>query len=222
MSRSDLIPPSPDEGDYAQNQAGDGADSMQGSDPVTIFADWLGAARKSEPHDANAMTLATVDSDGLPDARMVLLKDFGADGFVFYTNAQSAKGRQLAADPRAALCFHWKSLRRQVRVRGAVSDVSDAEADAYFASRARDARIGAWASQQSDTVESREALKQAVAQAAEKFAGTDVPRPPYWNGFRLSPVQIEFWRDGKFRLHDRIEFRRDDAKNAWSRRRLYP
>ncbi len=190
------------------------------SDPIPLFAAWLGEAERSEPNDPNAMALATVDSDGLPDVRMVLLKDFGEDGFVFYTNRESAKGRELAAHPKAALCFHWKSLERQVRVRGTVTAVSDADADTYFASRARQSRIGAWASQQSRPLASRAALEEAAQDYAAKFGDGDIPRPAYWSGFRLDPVEIEFWQAGQFRLHDRVVFRRKG--DGWEKTRLYP
>ena len=177
-------------------------------------------AEASEPNDPNAMALATVDENGLPDVRMVLLKGADERGFVFYTNTESAKGVELATTPKAALVLHWKSLRRQVRVRGPVTRVSDAEADAYFASRPRDSRIGAWASQQSRPLESRAAFEAAIAEIDARFAGGDVPRPAYWTGFRVAPVQIEFWRDRPFRLHDRIRFVR--AGEGWERTRLFP
>ena len=195
-------------------------DSLDAVDPFSLFAEWLQAASASEPNDPNAMALATVDEDGLPDVRMVLLKGFDPEGFVFYTNLESAKGRQLAAVPRAALCFHWKSLRRQVRIRGPVQPVSAAEADAYFDSRPQLSRIGAWASQQSRPLESRFALEKAVAVQTARFAGRRIPRPPHWSGFRLAPSQLEFWRDGAFRLHDRVRFTRVDG--GWGRARLYP
>jgi len=189
-------------------------------DPFPLFAEWLGEAEKSEINDPNGMALATVDPDGLPNVRMVLLKEHGPDGFVFYTNYQSAKGRELLASGKAALLFHWKSLRRQVRVRGTITEVTAAEADAYFASRARGSRIGAWASQQSRPLESRFALEKAVAAYTAKFGVGAIPRPDYWSGFRLTPVEIEFWKDGAFRLHDRVKFVR--AGEGWETSRLYP
>jgi pyridoxamine 5'-phosphate oxidase len=190
------------------------------AEPFRLFAEWLGEAEASEPNDPNAMALATVDGDGMPNVRMVLLKGLDGGGFVFFTNYESAKGGELLASRKAALCFHWKSLRRQIRVRGPVEEVSKAEADAYFATRARGSRIGAWASQQSRPLESRFALEKAVASYAAKFAIGEIPRPDYWSGFRLIPVEIEFWRDREFRLHDRIQFRR--AGDGWVKTRLYP
>ena len=195
-------------------------DSSQAVDPIALFGEWLAMARESELNDPNAMALATVDETGLPDARMVLLKDFDAAGFVFFTNYESAKGRQILANPKAALCFHWKSLRKQVRVRGSVSEVSAGEADAYFASRPRGSRIGAWASQQSRPLESRFALEKAVAAYTARHAIGEIPRPDYWSGFRVAPEQMEFWSDGAFRLHDRQQFIRDGA--GWRTSRLYP
>lgn len=197
-------------------------DFTQAEDPFALFAGWLDEARASEPNDPNGMALSTVDGDGLPNVRMVLLKDYSPDGFVFYTNTQSQKGEELTGQPRAAALFHWKSLRRQVRVRGPVSLVPDAEADAYFQSRPRDSRIGAWASQQSRPLESRFALEKAVASYALKFGVGEIPRPPHWTGFRIAPVYIEFWCDGAFRLHDRIVFRRAAPGEAWAKTRLYP
>ncbi len=199
-----------------------GGDFTQAQDPFDLFAQWFEDAKASEPNDPDAMALATVDADGLPDVRMVLLKEASPRGFVFYTNAESAKGRELAAAMKAAVVMHWKSLRRQVRLRGAVEPVSEAEADAYFASRARDSRIGAWASQQSRPLESRFALEKAVAKYALKYAVGEIPRPSYWTGYRIVPTQIEFWSDGAFRLHDRVVFRRTDAAAPWTRERLYP
>jgi len=191
-------------------------------DPFALFGAWMADAEASEINDPNAMALATVDASGMPDVRMVLLKEATPEGFVFYTNLQSAKGGQLAATPKAALCFHWKSLRRQVRVRGPVTPVSAAEADAYYASRAFGSRIGAWASQQSRPLESRFALEKAVARYTAQYASGQVPRPPHWSGYRLTPLEIEFWRDRRFRLHDRFVFRRDGADAPWTRERLYP
>lgn len=191
-------------------------------DPVRLFHEWMEKARGSEPNDPNAVALATADADGFPDVRMVLLKDADERGFVFYTNLESAKGRELAANPRAALCFHWKSLKRQVRVRGPVSPVSAEEADAYFASRARDSQIGAWASRQSRPLEGRFELEREVARYTAKFGLGKVPRPPHWSGFRLAPIRIEFWRDRPFRLHDRLVFERERPEGAWRTMRLFP
>ncbi|MFC0218345.1 pyridoxamine 5'-phosphate oxidase [Pseudochelatococcus lubricantis] len=200
-------------------------DFFSREDPFALFSDWLKEAETSEINDPNAMTLATVDADGLPDARMVLLKSFDSQGFVFFTNEESAKGRQLAAVAKAALLFHWKSLRRQVRVRGIVEWVSEAESDAYYASRPRGSRIGAWASQQSRPLESRFALEKAVAGYAAKYAIGDIPRPAYWHGYRVRPLAIEFWHDRPFRLHERVRFARDTADAAaggWHKTQLYP
>ncbi|MFZ2099002.1 MAG: pyridoxamine 5'-phosphate oxidase [Oricola sp.] len=191
-------------------------------DPFALFGEWLEEAGKSEINDPNALSLATVDADGLPNVRMVLLKEFDERGFVFYTNFESQKGEEILASRKAAMCFHWKSLRRQVRVRGPVTIVSDEEADAYFASRARASRIGAWASKQSRPLESRFALEKEVARYTAKYPLGEVPRPPYWSGFRISPVYIEFWKDGAFRLHDRAIFRRDGEGEPWTKTRFYP
>ncbi len=192
------------------------------SEPFLLFRTWFDEAQASEPNDPNAMALATVDPEGLPDVRMVLMKGFDEDGVVFYTNTESAKGRELAATPKAAVVFHWKSLRRQVRFRGPVEQVSAEEADAYFQSRPRDSRIGAWASQQSRPLESRFALEKAVAGYAAQYAIGEVPRPPYWTGFRIRPVSIEFWQDRPFRLHDRVQFLRSAPDASWTKARLYP
>lgn len=192
------------------------------TEPFQLFADWLEEARATEPNDPTAMSVATVDGDGLPNVRMTLLKGFDERGFVFYTNFESQKGIEILASRKAALGFHWKSLRRQVRLRGPVEVVSGEEADAYYKSRPRDSRIGAWASKQSRPLESRFALEKAVAKYAAKYAIGDVPRPPHWSGFRVKPVYIEFWKDGAFRLHDRMVFQRDGDGDAWSKTRLYP
>lgn len=202
-------------------------DFTAADEPFALFASWLRDAEASEPNDPNAMALATVDGDGLPNVRMVLLKgvdssETASRGFVFYTNYESAKGCELLAARKAALCFHWKSLRRQVRVRGVVSTVDDAEADAYFASRARGSRLGAWASAQSRPLESRFALEKAVAAVTARYVVGEIPRPPHWSGFRVTPVEIEFWHDRPFRLHDRLVFRRSSPDAAWTTVRLYP
>jgi pyridoxamine 5'-phosphate oxidase len=221
VSGDDLIPPSPK---YQAGGAagGDDAGLFVETEPLALFERWFKEAREKEPSDPNAMTLATADASGCPDARMVLLKGFDRSGFVFYSNAESAKGRQLEANPAAALCFHWKSLRRQVRIRGPVSQVSDAEADAYFQSRDRGARIGAWASAQSRPLEEPMALEKRVAEMTLKFGLGETPRPPFWRGWRLSPLSVEFWRDRPFRLHDRLLFVRESASAPWSKQRLYP
>jgi pyridoxamine 5'-phosphate oxidase len=208
---------------YSGPQAGDFA---QAAEPFALFEAWFAEATAHEPNDANAFALATVDATGLPNVRMVLLKGLDAAdhperGFVFYTNFESAKGVELLASRQAALNFHWKSLRRQVRIRGPVSVVGEAEADAYFATRPRGSRLGAWASQQSRPLESRFALEKAVALVTAKYPVGEIPRPPYWSGFRVIPLQIEFWHDRPFRLHDRVVFSRN-AKGGWDKTRLYP
>jgi len=190
-------------------------------DPFALFGTWQDDAVETEPNDPTAMAVATVDASGLPDIRMVLLKGWDERGFVFYTNFESAKGRELAAHPSAAALFHWKTRRRQVRIRGPVEVVTAAEADAYFASRPRGSRIGAWASLQSRPLASRATLEAAVADV-EAIYPDDVPRPPHWSGFRIRPLQIEFWSDGAHRLHDRILFARDELGAAWTKTRLYP
>ena len=200
--------------------SGDFADEVD--EPLRLFAAWFAEAKRAEPVNPDAMALATVDADGLPNARMVLLKGFDERGFVFYTNLDSVKGHELAGAPKAALTFYWKTLARQVRTRGTVEPVSAPEADAYFATRSRMAQIGAWASKQSAALESRLAFEKAVARYTAKFAVGAVPRPPYWSGYRVNPLEIEFWHERPFRLHDRIVFRRADANTPWSKTRLYP
>lgn len=190
--------------------------------PFQLFDKWMVEAGKHEPNDPNAMALATVDADGLPNVRMVLLKGVQDGVFTFFTNLESAKGRELEANPKAALCFHWKSLRRQIRLRGPVMPASDEEADTYFATRPRGSRIGAWASQQSRPLESRFAFEKAIAKFTAKFGVGDVPRPPYWSGFSMTPVEMEFWHDRPYRLHDRIVFRRASADEPWTKDRLFP
>ena len=191
-------------------------------DPIAAFDGWLQEAAASEPNDPNAMSLATVGADGMPNARMVLLKGHDARGFVFYTNLESQKGGELADKAQAALCFHWKSLHRQVRVQGPISAVSDAEADAYFNSRGRQSRIGAWASQQSRPLANRAELEGVFAKIDAQYPDEDIPRPPHWSGRRITPLRIEFWQDGDHRLHDRLVFKRASAEAAWETERLYP
>jgi pyridoxamine 5'-phosphate oxidase len=195
-------------------------DFTEAEEPFRLFAAWLEDATRMEPNDPNGVALATVDADGMPDVRMVLLKGFDEAGFVFYTNLESAKGKEILGSMKAAMCFYWKSLRRQVRIRGSVEIVSDAEADAYYATRPRGSRIGAWASKQSRPLESRFALEKAVAEYTLKFAVGDIPRPDCWSGFRIKPQSIEFWADRPFRLHDRVVFTR--AGRGWAKTRLYP
>ena len=195
-------------------------DFTEANEPYSLFEAWLAEAAKSEPNDPNGMALATVDQDGLPNIRIVLLKGHDERGFVFYTNFESAKGREILASMKAGLLFHWKSLRRQVRIRGIVEVVTDAEADEYYASRPRLSRIGAWASKQSRPLESRFALEKAVAEFTARHPIGEIPRPAHWSGFRIKPVEIEFWKDGAFRLHDRIKFEAIDG--GWNKTRLYP
>lgn len=194
----------------------------QTTNPLELFGTWYAEAGKSEPNDPSAMALATVGPDGTPAVRMVLLKDYDADGFVFYTNYESRKGQQLLGHPKAALLFHWKSLRRQVRLEGPISQTTAEEADAYFASRERGSQLGAWASEQSRPLESRFALEKRVAEITARYIVGKVPRPPHWSGFRLQPTLIEFWQDGAFRLHDRLEYRRGSPGEPWTTRTLYP
>ena len=198
------------------------SDFPEADEPLALFESWMSEAKASEINDPNGMALASTDADGMPNVRMVLLKAFDARGFVFYTNTQSQKGNEILGSMKAAALFHWKSLRRQVRLRGPVELVSDAEADAYFQSRPRDSRIGAWASQQSRPLESRFALEKAAAHYAAKYAIGAIPRPPHWTGIRIMPTSIEFWKDGAFRLHDRVVFWRPEPSGDWTKTRLYP
>jgi len=221
MTEETLIPASPSEDEYVRQvtQAAP-LPLLPENDPLALFAEWLAEAGKKEPNDPNAVAVSTVDAEGMPDSRMVLLKDFDARGFVFYTNTQSAKGVELTGQPKAALLFHWKSLRRQVRIRGVVEPVSAAEADAYFASRARHSQLGAWASDQSQPLPDRLALEKRVAEMGLKFGLGKVPRPPHWSGYRVVPQVIEFWRDRPFRLHERLVYQRDGK--SWGTVRLFP
>jgi pyridoxamine 5'-phosphate oxidase len=197
-------------------------DFTEADEPLRLFVAWFEEAAKSEPALPEAMALSTVDAAGMPNVRMVLMKAFDERGFVFYTNVESQKGRELDATRKGALLFHWKSLNRQVRLRGEIERVDDATADAYFATRPRLAQIGAWASRQSAPLESRMAFEKAVALATARFAIGTIPRPPYWTGYRLQPLIMEFWHDRPYRLHDRVEFRRSGRDAPWSKTRLYP
>ncbi len=219
-----VIPPTPSAEEYAKAVAASADDPtlFATTDPFALFAEWLAEARKTEPNDSNAMALATADAHGAPDVRMVLLKDVSKDGFVFFSNAESRKGQQLGVNAQAALCFHWKSLRRQVRVSGRVDSASEEEADAYFATRAKDSQIGAWASEQSRPMEGRFALEKRIAMFAARYGLVKTPRPPQWRGWRVVPTRIEFWRDRPFRLHDRLEFTRSGPGQGWTTQRLYP
>ena len=192
------------------------------TDPFALFQSWMKEAEGVEPSDPNAMALATADADGVPNVRMVLLKGVDASGFVFYSNADSIKGAELALNPRAAINFHWKTLRKAVRAQGTVTRVGDAEADAYFATRPKDSQIGAWASPQSRPMEGRFVFEKRLAEYGVKYALTKVPRPPYWTGWRITPLRIEFWRDRPFRLHDRLVYVRESAATSWRTERLFP
>jgi pyridoxamine 5'-phosphate oxidase len=221
LSGDDLIPPSPKYDPDAAPPPDDAALFAE-NEPFQLFERWFKEAKEQEPRDPNAMALSTVDAQGFPDVRMVLLKSADRQGFVFYTNAESAKGRQLEANARAAIVLYWKSLNRQIRVRGIIEHVSDAEADAYFQSRDRGARLGAWASEQSRPLPDRLALEKRIAEFALKYGVGEVPRPAHWRGYRLKPLAIEFWRDRPFRLHDRLVFTRDEPGAEWSKARLFP
>ncbi len=199
-----------------------GGDFTEAAEPFRLFGEWFAEGKRAEPVNPDAMALATVDADGLPNVRMVLLKGFDERGFVFYTNLGSVKAHELDGAPRAALTFYWKTLQRQIRVRGSVEPVSAAEADAYFATRSRMAQIGAWASKQSTALESRMAFEKAIARFTAKFGICTVPRPDFWSGYRVAPVEIEFWQERLYRLHDRIVFRRADMTVPWTKTRLYP
>jgi len=206
-----------------QSQTNDPQDNALKDKPFSLFHQWFAEAKASEPSLPEAMSLATVDESGLPNTRLVLLKGYGPSGFVFYTNAESQKGIELAQNPKAALCFHWKSLKRQVRLRGMVEVVSEEEADVYFASRAKDSQIGAWASKQSRVLAGRFELEAEVAKFAAKYALKSVDRPPFWKGYRLLPIEMEFWQERSFRLHDRWLFRRTTpSETDWTEERLYP
>lgn len=214
--------------DTKQESTPPAADFLNAEDPFGLFNNWFADANEHEPNDPNAMALATVDQNGLPNLRMVLLKgldntDVPGRGFVFYTNLTSAKGVEIIASKRAALLFHWKSLRRQIRIRGTVTQVADTEADEYFATRPHLSQVGAWASDQSSQLPNRKVLEDAVASQTERFGDGPVPRPQHWSGFRLEPLEIEFWHDRPYRLHDRLVFRRDSTSTpTWSRSYLYP
>jgi len=218
MSAKADIPPSPTAREHESVRRPKA--KFDADDPFALFAQWFEEAKKSEPADPHAAALATAGEDGAPDVRTVLIRSVDSRGFVFYTNTRSAKGRQMAANPAAALCFYWKSLGRQVRVRGPVGKVSPEEADDYFAARARGSQIGAWASDQSEVLASRAALEERIEQVDAKYDGEEVPRPSHWTGYRLAPRALEFWAEGPYRLHDRMLFAREEG--AWNRTRLYP
>lgn len=217
---TDSIPGSPTATDYLADNSDRDLSWIEATDPIALFDEWLAKAGETEANDPNAMSLATVDADGQPDVRIVLLKGLSEEGFAFYTNSESEKGQQLAATPKAALCFHWKSQRRQVRVRGRVEEVGAEKSDAYFANRARGSRLSAWASDQSRPVEDRDTLIAEMDATEARFEGEAVPRPPHWFGYRVVPDAIEFWQDGAFRIHDRILFTRKGE--GWTKTRLYP
>lgn len=223
-----VIPPSPSKDDYTKGEDYQNVDAKNAveifnrDNPFELFTDWMAEARAAELNDSNAMSLATVDTHGLPDVRMVLLKGVDERGFVFYTHEDSHKGQQLKASGKAALCFHWKSLRRQIRVRGAVVAVKGQEADDYFKSRARGSQLGAWSSDQSQPVKTRADIEARVSATEQRFGEGDIPRPDFWYGWRIVPIQIEFWRDRPFRLHDRMVFNRESENQPWTTGRLFP
>ncbi|MEL6686089.1 MAG: pyridoxamine 5'-phosphate oxidase [Pseudomonadota bacterium] len=218
---TDSIPGTPTATDYLADNSDRDLSWIDVSDPIALFDDWLARAGETEANDPNAMALATVDAGGQPDVRIVLLKGLSENGFAFYTNSESAKGEQLGEVSKAALCFHWKTQRRQVRVRGRVEEVGSEDSDAYFANRARGSRLSAWASDQSRPVEDRDTLIAEMDATEARFEGQDVPRPPHWIGYRVVPYAIEFWQDGAFRIHDRILYTRD-GDESWTKTRLYP
>lgn len=221
MPQDTIIPQTPSDEHYRVDQ--DQGDVFTSDDPFDLFRSWLAIAKQTEINDPNAMSLATVDADGAPDVRVVLLKDLTEDGFTFFTNNTSAKGRQIATRPKAALAFHWKSIRRQIRIRGSVHAVSDEAADAYFATRAKGAQIGAWASDQSAPMATPDALTREIEIAEQRFGAGPAPRPPHWSGYCVAPQSIEFWVNRPFRLHDRLLFERDRSNSAgWTTSRLYP
>lgn len=217
-----VIPPTPTDAEYAKRAARPDHKMFAVDDPISFFEQWLVEAGKTEANDPNAMTLSTVDTTGLPDSRVVLLKSVDDRGFVFYSNGNSDKGEQLQTSSKAALCFHWKTKKRQVRVRGPVAKVSKQEADEYFAQRARGSQIGAWASDQSSVIQSRAQLEMKVEEVETRFEARDVIRPPHWHGWRVKPLFIEFWEDGPYRLHDRRRFHRARTGARWKSERLCP
>lgn len=214
------IPASPSATDYLEDDQDRDLSWIDAADPISLFDTWLAKAGETEPNDPNAMSVATVNESGQPDVRILLLKGLSSQGFDFYTNSESSKGQQLAAVPKAALCFHWKSQRRQVRVRGAIEKVGPEGSDAYFRNRARGSRLSAWASKQSQPARDRDELVAAMAAVEDRFKDGEVPRPDHWYGYRLVPDELEFWQDGAFRLHDRLLFTR--TKTGWEKTRLYP
>lgn len=221
MTNTIAIPATPSADEHRSRDPGPES-FFDADDPFVLFAAWFARASADEPRDPHAAQLATSDADGWPNVRTVLVKSAGPDGFVVYTHRNSAKGMEMEANARAALCFYWKSVHLQVRARGTVDHVTDGDADAYFATRARESRLGAWASRQSQAMETADALQKALEDVTARFEGQDVPRPPNWTGFRILPLEVEFWRERSFRLHDRLAFRRSAIGGTWSKTRLYP